>query len=101
MRALIGIVFLCWGLVAFAQEQIIAEGTDQGPKVELKVPEQPKTPLIQTYYTDKGDLAAVVTPEEGDSYFYVPVQEAYQTQYPQYREADVPNNRSNWILLDW
>lgn len=101
MRAVISIVLICCGLVAMANEEVIATGTDKGPKVEMKLPAKSKTPLIQTYHTDKGDLAAVVTPEEGDQYFVVPPQQAYQTQYPQDREADVPVNDSNWVLIGW
>jgi hypothetical protein len=93
---------MLFGLMAVAQEQVIAEGTDNSvPKVELNLPEKPNTPLIQTFHTEKGELASLVTPEEGNQYFVVHVEQAYQTQYPQDREADVPNNRSNWVFFSW
>lgn len=103
MRVLISIIVMFWGLTALAQEQILAEGTDnEGPKVELKLPEPTsKAPLIQNFKTEKGELAAVVTPEDGDEYFMLPPQEAYQTQYPQDREADVPINDANWVFIGW
>lgn len=101
MRAVIGIILVLFGLTAMAQEEIIAQGTDKGPKVEMKLPEKPQTPLIQNYRTDEGKIAAVITPEEGNQYFFVQVQDAYQTQYPQDREADVPINESGWTLFGW
>jgi hypothetical protein len=102
MRAVIGILLMCIGLGAMAQEQVIAQGSDESvPKVELNLPEKPDTPFIQTYHTDKGELASLVTPEEGNQYSVVHVEQAYQTQYPQYREADVPNNRSTWVFFGW
>lgn len=101
MKAVLGIMMMCVGLVAMAQEEVIAKGVDNGPEVELKLPEKVPSPLIQTYRTENGDLAAVVTPEEGDEYYVVPPQQAYQTQYPQDRESDVPVNDANWVLISW
>jgi hypothetical protein len=101
MRSVLGIVLIVFGLMAMAQEQILAEGTDKGPKVEVKIPEKDNPPLIQTYRTVNGDLAAVVSPEPDNQYVFIQTQEAYQTQYPQDREADVPINESNWIFLGW
>jgi hypothetical protein len=89
------------GLTAMAQEEIIATGTDKGPKVEVKIPEKQNPPLIQTFRTKNGDLAAVVSPESDNQYVFIQTQEAYQTQYPQDREADVPINESTWRFLGW
>jgi hypothetical protein len=102
MRAVIGIALISFGLVAGAQETIIAQGADKTvPEVDLQLPQPVQTPLIQTFHTEKGELASLVTPDEGNQYFVVHVEQAYETQYPQYREADVPNNRSNWVFLSW
>lgn len=102
MRAVLTIALLAFSIAAMAEEQVIAEGTDNGPKVEVKIPQKDQQPpLIETYRTKNGDLAAVVRPQPDNKYIYVQTQDAYKTQYPQDREADQPVNESSWIFLSW
>lgn len=102
MRVVIGSLLAAWSLWLMADQQIIAQAVDdEVPDVNLQLPEEEERPLIETYHTEFGQLAAVVTPEQGDSYTVIPADRAYQTQFPQGREADVPVNNSNWTLISW
>lgn len=99
MRAVLAALLLVWGGFALADEpQIIAEGVDdEVPEVELDIPEHEREPLMQSYHTDTGQQAVVVTPRAGEPYAIIPEQKESELV----QQEDQPTTESQWRLLSW
>jgi hypothetical protein len=99
MRVVLASLLLIWGSLAVADEpEILAEGVDEEvPDVELHIPEAQKAPLMQSYHTELGQQAVVVTPRAGEPYAIIP--EDKQNDFVQ--QENQPTTESQWRLLSW
>lgn len=96
MRVVMASVFMLWSLALCAAPEVIANEKDnEAPSVDLVLPPEP--PLMQSYYTEFGQQATLVTPPVGEPYSVVP------DEYSPIIDKD--NSQSNtdtqWQLLQW
>lgn len=96
MRGIIACMIALWGCLLYAAPEVIAKEMDnEAPKVDLVL--KPKPPLMQSYYTELGQQATLVTPAVGEPYSVVP--------YDYSPIIDKDNRESNvdtqWQLLQW
>lgn len=96
MRSLIACTLALWASFLYAAPEVIANETDtEAPKVDLVL--KPEPPLMQSYYTELGQQATLVTPNVGEPYSVVP--------YDYSPIIDKDNSESNvdtqWQLLQW
>ncbi len=99
MRAVFASMLLILGSLAMAGEpEIIAEGVDdEVPDVELHIPEEQRPSLLQSYHTETGQQAVVVTPRAGEPYAIIP--ENKESELVQ--QENQPTTESQWRLLTW
>ncbi len=99
MRAILAVLLLLLGQVALADEpEIIAEGVDEEvPDVQLDIPEEKHEPLLQSYHTETGKQAVVVTPDAGEPYAIIPEQKESELV----QQENQPTTESQWFLISW
>lgn len=99
MRVVYASLLLVFAGLAFADEpEIIAEGVDdEVPEVELHIPEEQKPPLLQSYHTETGQQAVVVTPNAGEPYAVIPEQKESELV----QQENQPTTESQWRLITW
>lgn len=96
MRSIFACTLALWSCFLYAAPEVIANETDdEAPKVDLVL--KPEPPLMQSYYTEQGQQATLVTPSVGEPYSVVP------NQYSPIIDKD--NSEANvdtqWQLLQW
>lgn len=96
MRSIVLVSLAFWSCCVYAAPEVIANETDdEAPKVDLVL--KPEPPLMQSYYTEQGQPATLVTPSVGEPYSVVP--------YEYSPIIDKDNSESNvdtqWQLLQW
>jgi hypothetical protein len=98
MRVVLALMLVAIAGLVYAESELLAEGVDdEVPEVELHIPEGQKEPLMQSYHTETGKQAVVVTPRAGEPYAIIPEQKESELV----QQENQPTTESQWQLITW